>query len=454
MVMKITEKYGLSVRARAKLLNMNRRMKERKLRKKKSDEVSQGIRDFYDKKAAFLPDQKLVSKKTGKPMQIVDKPIRDLHGEYMDEGGHASFSTFAKCRPAHVRNMIQSQLRQCLCEYCTNVQLKINKINYLASKSHIECRIRHVYHAVQVTVCDDGGKDCAYRQCENCRVQQMKDFLAPLNDDDNTIVTWHAWKTRKVCMAGKEVSRKILVTKSGSVAELISQLTDEVKFLSEHLFRASWQHKQFQVIFVTDDQQHDHHAVHTFFTLAMNHLRVERHLDPTLVLQWTHGAASQYKSKGPFADIAASDVDFSMRVERCFFGSRHGKGPCDGESAVVKHHAATAVKAKQAIISTAKDFFEYGANGPLTKNPDPNKCSHFVRKFIWVPADMIERNRPTRMMKTVKGTKEFPSHKVWGRGTSRQQTSDLCVSLLYASSGTSVSKCQHRWRLEGAHSCS
>ena len=428
------------------------------------------------KKLLLSQTRSVSAKRPGNPCRLWTS--RYLHEEYKDEGGHASFSTFAKCRSAHVRKMIQSQLRQCLCEYCANVQLKINKINDLASKSHIECRIRHVYHAVQLTVCEDGGKDCAYRQCENCGVQQMKDFLAPLNNDDDTIVTWHAWKTRKVSMAGKEVSRKILATESGSVAELISQLPDKVKFLSEHLFHASWQHKQFQklqtalpfptdtvavvmdfaenyacqfqeevqsahwhhqlvtihpiscyyrcshcedkvyesVIFVTDDQQHDHHAVHTFFTLAVNHLRVERHLDPTLVLQWTDGAASQYKSKGPFADIAASDVDFGMRVERCFFGSRHGKGPCDGESAVDKHHAATAVKAQQAIIATAKDFFEYGANGPLTKNPDPNKCSHFVRKFIWVPADMIERNRPTRMMKTVKGTRNFHHIKSGGEG--------------------------------------
>lgn len=309
-------------------------------------------------------------------------------------------------------------MRQCLCEYCTNAELKINTVNEIAARIRPECRIRHVYHAVEITVCEKGRKDCAYRQCQNCGVQQMKDFLAPL-ERCNNIITWHVWKTRKTCVTGKEISRKVLATQRGNVRDLIAELTEETKCLSEHLFRANWQHRQFEkirtaspfpaetvavvmdfaenyactfqeevqsahwhhqqvtihpiscyyrcrhcedkiyesLIFVSDDQQHDHHAVHPFFTLAMNHLRVERQLDPSLVLQWTDGCASQYKSKGPFADIAASGDDFNTRVERCFFGSRHGKGPCDGEAAVVKNHAATAVKARKAIIATARDFF-------------------------------------------------------------------------------------------------
>ena len=185
------------------------------------------------------------------------------------------------------------------------------------------------------------------------------------------------------------------------------------------------------LIFVSVDQQHDHHAVHKCFALALNHLQEERRLNPTLVLQWTDGCASQYKSKGPFADIAASDVDYHARIERCFFGSRHGKGPCDGEAAVVKHHAVTAVKAKTAIIGTAKDFFDYGVHGPLTKHPDPHKCHHFVRKFFWVPAEMINRNRPSRVMKTVKGTRDFHHVKSGGQGrlVSRHLTCVCSVCL-------------------------
>ena len=85
---------------------------------------------------------------------------------------------------------------------------------------------------------------------------------------------------------------------------------------------------------------------------------------------------------------AASDADYSSRVDKiASLEADMVKAYVIWELAGVKHHAVTAVRAQRAIIATAKDFFDYGANGPLTKNPDPNKCSHFVRKFIWVPAE-------------------------------------------------------------------
>ncbi|KAJ8018148.1 hypothetical protein HOLleu_44024 [Holothuria leucospilota] len=40
-------------------------------------------------------------------------------------------------------------------------------------------------------------------------------------------------------------------------------------------------------------------------------------------------------------------------VEKHFFGSRHGKGPCDGEIGVLKRCAGNAVKSRQVIIADA-----------------------------------------------------------------------------------------------------
>ena len=50
------------------------------------------------------------------------------------------------------------------------------------------------------------------------------------------------------------------------------------------------------------------------------------------------------------------------------FGSRHGKGPSDGERAVIKNHASTAVKAGRAIIKNAKDLYDY-THANLEKKP-------------------------------------------------------------------------------------
>ena len=79
------------------------------------------------------------------------------------------------------------------------------------------------------------------------------------------------------------------------------------------------------LVFISDDK---------FTEVAINHLR-NIHLRLENSVQWTDGCASQYKSKGPFANISCALEDFGCTFEHNFFGSRHGKGPSDGESAVV-----------------------------------------------------------------------------------------------------------------------
>ena len=496
-VMQICQKYG-SVRTRSKVLSLNRKTLIRQLKKKtnrrkeRNEELTKEVGDFFEKSATYLPDQKHVVK--GKAKQALNMPLKDLHEQYTKGGGKAAFSTFARCRPAHVRKMVSNQLRQCLCEYCANADIKIHALNEVAAKVHPPAKLRHIYHAVKVTTCERGTKDCQYRQCGACGPEKLTDFLAPLRDHTG-MITWHEWTTKKITRKGKESSRKVLLKRSGSVEEILTELRTDIAFLSEHLFRANWQHEQFEqvrtaspfpsnlvaavldfaenytclfqdevqaahwnheqvtlhpiatyykcrhcqervyesLVFISPDQRHDHHAVHTFFTIAFNHLQVERKLTPELILQWTDGCSAQYKSKGPFSDISSSVVDFGTRVERCFFGSRHGKGPCDGEAAVVKHHVATAVKGKKTVVANARDFYDYAISSSLNKQPvDDNTCQHFLRTFFWVPEEKIERNRPDRNVKTVKGTREFHHIKSGGQGrlTSRHLTC-VCMSCLF-----------------------
>lgn len=46
-------------------------------------------------------------------------------------------------------------------------------------------------------------------------------------------------------------------------------------------------------------------------------------------------------------DISHSSSDHGIEMERSFFGSSHGKGPCDGVGGVVKAAATQAVLGKQ-----------------------------------------------------------------------------------------------------------
>ena len=270
----------------------------------------------------------------------------------------------------------------------------------------------------------------------------------------------------------------MLETRKGSVADLLEELLVEVEFISGHLYQANWQHEQFSrlknsrpfanhlrimvldfaenfsclyqhevksahwhheqvtlhpvytyykcpncedcltesIICVSDDNRHDYHAVLTFVKRTMDHLQQVRNLQVSHVVQWSDGCGSQYKSKGPFADVAASELDFGLQFHRSYFGSRHGKGPCDGEAAVIKNHVTNAVKADTAVVSNATEFFNYCEQSTLNKQPATDgSCKHFVRSFLWVPEGDVDRQRPHRNMKTVKGKRDI--HHVKSAGT-------------------------------------
>ena len=198
------------------------------------------IGEFWGDVATQLPDKKLVSKKTGQAQAQLRKPLSAYHKDYVDQGGKASYSTFAKCRPKHVRKMSNARLNQCLCEYCENVNLKVKAVNRISLR---HTRINHVYHAVALSTCQGGGKACAYRQCGDCDIHLLEEYLTPLKNHVGEL-SWHRWSTKKV--GAPEVSRKVLETRRGGITDLIQELSQEVAFLSEHLFRADWQNKQFQ----------------------------------------------------------------------------------------------------------------------------------------------------------------------------------------------------------------
>ena len=90
------------------------------------------ILDFFHRVAVPVPEKKKVLKSGAAPA-VLAQPLVDLHKEFLKETGcNTSFSTFAKCRPAHIRTMQHNRLRQCLCEYCTNVGLKLKEVEKVA----------------------------------------------------------------------------------------------------------------------------------------------------------------------------------------------------------------------------------------------------------------------------------------------------------------------------------
>ena len=64
------------------------------------------------------------------------------------------------------------------------------------------------------------------------------------------------------------------------------------------------------LVFVSDEKQHDRHAVHHYVTLANQHLLETRGLTIEREIHSSDGASSQIKSKTPFADVAHSVDDY------------------------------------------------------------------------------------------------------------------------------------------------
>ncbi|XP_033730626.1 uncharacterized protein LOC117320042 [Pecten maximus] len=306
--------------------------------------------------------------------------------------------------------------------------------------------------------------DCIRRDCRECGVDAIVSYFQCLAEKcQDEVLQYTKWERVKKQLKGKEVVRVMPVTKKHSCTQVVIELSSELTPLSEHLFVASWQQDQFSklqkrvpegcvllnmdfsenfmcvsqnevqtahwgheqvtihptvayyqcqkegceetviesLIFITDDKQHDAHAVMAFTKLANQHLQATRGLHIEKQLHMTDGCSAQYKSKTPFTDIyiSFSILDFGFPTERHFYGSRHGKGPSDGAGAVVKSFVRRGVLGDSICINNAKEFFNYSKK--ISKDEE-----HSKRTFFYV--DQINRNRPDRSnSKTIIGTRKL-----------------------------------------------
>ena len=124
------------------------------------------------------------------------------------------------------------------------------------------------------------------------------------------------------------------------------------------------------MFFISNDIKHCYHAVQYFTSQAVKQLQNEG-ISINKLVHFSDGAPTQYKCKVNFCDASFSNNDFGFVTERHYFGSRHGKGPCDREIGVLKKHVSLSVKARLVEVGNAKELFHI-----LTQN-------HTVMSTIW-----------------------------------------------------------------------
>lgn len=149
------------------------------------------------------------------------------------------------------------------------------------------------------------------------------------------------------------------------------------------------------LMFLSDDIQHDYHAVNHFTVAAIK--TATSSLAARKIYIFSDGCASQYKGRGTFADLSLLS---GCPVQRLYFGSEHGKGEADGETGVFSQAMERAVRGGL-CLKNAADLFAW-CNKALLKD-DP----HFKRSFVLVGSREIVRERPETEIRTVPGTRKM-----------------------------------------------
>ena len=86
-------------------------------------DIKQQVNEFYDEVSCIIPDYTKISKKTQKPKLYLEISMNTLYDAFKEDNPDIKMSRiiFQRLKPPHVQNLTQANLRQCCCEYCTNI---------------------------------------------------------------------------------------------------------------------------------------------------------------------------------------------------------------------------------------------------------------------------------------------------------------------------------------------
>lgn len=121
---------------------------------------------------------------------------------------------------------------------------------------------------------------------------------------------------------------------------------------------------------------------------------------------FSDGCAAQFKSKLPFFHFA--NANNPIKMERYYFGARHGKSACDACGGVIKRAVDEDIRTRECIIQNAAAMYAHcQAHYTLVPSSnDPNSCCH-TRSFRLVEKKNINRSISSSSLKTVSGTRQL-----------------------------------------------
>ena len=447
---------------------------KRKRREGLSAQLTELVKKYFVQNSTPRPDERSVSRKTNLQRRDLDKCGRELHREFrkVNPDISISFSAFWNMRPENVKPLSKKPIVSCLCEYCTNIELKIKVFNGLARKANVDI-IKDKYELNRILLCPKSegkghyARKCVERACQNCGVSKLEAKLLTLNCGGNENISWQVWKYveeeyRAKTGEGKNIKKKKLVNQEKSFTNFCTEFADEAQSFSAHLFNAKWQFEQYKsvssspppgaavivmdfaenfttlvqneiqsahwarnqitlfpvcmfyicdqckfnckevvedtIIFLSQDLKHDHNFVYECTIHIVEYLKQKiPQLDS--LIQFTDGCSAQFKSKNPFMDISFSEFDFNIITARHFFGTRHGKGPCDAAGGVVKSLTRRAIIGQGMTINNADEMYS------VCRSHFTKLDQHRKRSFMKI--DTVNRSGKRQASKTISGTRKL-----------------------------------------------
>ena len=335
--------------------------------------------------------------------------------------------------------------------------------------------------------CKDCGKKKTFAAIYTKKIVDAN----PGIETDQQIIKWKRWEnmTRET-KDGKEIKRLYKFTKETTKMEFLKSFIRDLCDMALHLFNWKWHDTQFDYIkgnllpgmllqvldfaqnymnkyqdepkechwdhaqtvlhpiinhrrcphdgkliveehiIVSDDLDHDKHAVQAFEEASMKELQ-KKGFVPLYLLQFCDNCSRQYKSYGPFEFVSTS---VTPKI-RSYFGPNHGKGPSDSATGRIKCAIVRARNARVSDLKDAKEVYEFltlklkqWEQNRIKKSK--GKCIHFFQKAIYVTD--IDRSSKLSSVSTP-GSKSFST--VRSTGTpyiiEARNVSCLCPNCLF-----------------------
>ena len=405
---------------------------EHKLGKKISDSDINVVKDFYLRPeiSTCIPDKKLVNKHG--PRHVLKRSLLDTFQKFnVEYPGKMKKTKFCEFRPKNCKTVDTNKWVQSLCPKCANAELMIKTIN---RAFEVDGKLTNKYDLIKLVQCETDGErfnnpECIKGQCLNCG---FNNFMKLISGNDGKVLVWNRWENRKIEQTG--VSKMGLRPYEESSEGFFKVLEKDLKLLPQHLFVASWQYSQFEllkqtlhvgdlllvvdfgenyrhqyqeevssmhwmyqqstihpvvcfyradaeesvnqtdIIVLSSDTKHDLFSAEAFTQQAIDMLALKTEQEFKSIIRFSDTCASQYRSKNTFHMLSNK----SLPTTYVYFGANHGKGPADGALATVKSLTTRNVKGGNVIIRNTKEWFQFCEAELTVKKPG------YTRMFLYV----------------------------------------------------------------------